>query len=699
MHVRLFRNRCGSFLRGRYLIAILLLSLIPAFAHAEVRLPAVFSDHMVLMRSANVPIWGWASAGERVSVRMGDALADATADATGHWRVHLDLLHATSAPQTVVVHGTNNIVIQDVLVGVVWLSSGQSNMELPLRGTANAPRAVAQSANNDIRFFRVERIGKPTPAEDCKGHWVVAGPDTAGEFSAIAYYFARDLQATLGGPVGILDNSWGGTISELWLSPDAMSSVDELRNGEAERIAQMGRFDVERTRFVHDFGRWLEQTNRQDLPTTDLSGFLSNDDRPAGWASANLPGAVADTPGVFWIRKVLNVSKHEAQSNLEFKVMIGPLEGFDQFYWNGTRLSDTPYTKYPGTGYPRYITIPRALMRDGKNVVTLRIYSPAVPPRLTALPENFWAGPIMLAGEWQVKAERVMPPLTPAQLAIVPHSPAQVPRGRASAVFNGVLAPLIPYALDGVIWYQGESDADRAWQYRTTFPLLIENWRQKWGRGDMPFLFVQLPRWGEKLTKPGESDWAELREAQTAALKLPRVYEAVLIDQGEAADLHPRQKQIVGERLANIALAEVYGKKRAHLSPTFAEAHFRDGKAEIRFANVNGALVAHDLPAAYDVKTVLGETAPLLPDVPGSELQGFAICGEDHRWVWADAKIIDRDKVLVWSDRVPQPVAVRYAWSDDPTVNLFDSSSLPAAPFRTDSFPAITLGKLYGPEN
>ena len=666
-------------------------------ARAEVRMPAIFSDHMVLMRSSSVPVWGWAAGGEHVSVRVGGIASDTTADSSGKWCVTLDLRRAATGPLTLAVQGANAITIQDVLVGAVWLSSGQSNMEFPLRGAIGASEAIEHSANNQVRLFRVDKVGKPTPAEDCKGHWVVAGPGTAGAFSAVAYFFARDLQRALGVPVGVVDNSWGGTISELWLSADAMNRIPELRDGEAARVALMNEFDKSKAVFVREYGAWLEQNQRQDDSPADVAQYLSQEDAPADWRTLQLPGLVAGAPGVYWIRKVLNITREQATSNLDFKVMIGPMEGFEQVYWNGTKVSETPYAKYPGKGYPRYFPIQRSLMRDGKNVLTMRIYAPGEPPRLNAAPENFWAGSLMLAGEWQVRTERTLPVLTPQQLVEMPRSPAQVSHGRASALFNGVVAPLLPYAVDGVIWYQGESDADRAWQYRTTFPLLIEDWRQKWGRGDLPFIFCQLPRWGKKETTPGESTWAELREAQTVALKMPKVYGAVLIDEGEGADLHPRRKDVVGERLTNIALAEVYAKKAPHLSPALSSMEIRNGKAEIRFSNVDGHLSARALSVTYDTKTLLGETAPLVPNEPGSELQGFAICGKDHKWVWANARIAGRDKVLAWSDEVPNPVAVRYAWADDPTVNLFDSDGLPVAPFRTDAFPATTLHNVWGP--
>ena len=257
-----------------------------------------------------------------------------------------------------------------------------------------------------------------------------------------------------------------------------------------------------------------------------------------------------------------------------------------------------------------------------------------------------------------------------------------------------MINPLVPYAISGAIWYQGESNAGRAWQHRTAFPLLITDWRSHWKQGDFPFYFCQLANYLPKKDLPGDSAWAELRDAQSQTLSLPETGQAVLIDIGEEKDIHPRNKKDVGERLALIALANDYGKEIPFSGPVFKSARIAGGKILLTFTSTAGRLVAKTLPATSDLRTVAHETAPLVRNSPGSELEGFALCGEDRKWVWADAKI-DGDSVVVWSDQVPAPIAVRYAWSDNPTANLYNAAGLPASPFRTDDFPATTRDAKY----
>lgn len=262
-------------------------------------------------------------------------------------------------------------------------------------------------------------------------------------------------------------------------------------------------------------------------------------------------------------------------------------------------------------------------------------------------------------------------------------------------LFNGMIHPLIPCAMRGVIWYQGESNTSSAHQYRTTFPLMIKDWRSRWTEGDFPFYFCQLPNFKEKKVQPGESAWAELRDAQTSALDLPNTGQAILIDIGEEGDLHPPNKKDAGERLARIALARTYGQNVAWSGPVFDSMTAKDGKVHIRFQHAAGGLVARPLPETYPLKTSSSKMIPLVRNSPQSELEGFAVCGEDRQWKWADAKI-EGDSVSVWSPQVPTPVAVRYAWADNPTCNLYNGNGLPAAPFRTDDFPGLTHGNKYG---
>jgi sialate O-acetylesterase len=652
---------------------------------------------MVLMSSNDVPVWGRAGAGEAVSVQLGAAKAKTTAGADGRWIVHLDLTHPGPGPYTMTVKGNNELTVNDVLIGAVWLASGQSNMEYPLSGTVNAAQEIAQSANDQLRFFRVKKVMTDAPAEECGGHWVIASPQTSGDFSGVAYYFAKKLQVNLHMPVGIVDTSWGGANAELWISPDTIASVDVLRTAEAARQKFILEYSGQKESFAPSYGAWLEANHRIDTPTKDIAAYAGEVTSTSDWRTVNLPGPIADKPGVYWIRREVDVTAKEAEASLEFKVMIGVLEGFEQAYWNGVKVSETTYKTYPGEGYARYFAIPRKLIKDGKNTLALRVYAPGRPPRINNIAKNFWAGPVPLAGDWLERTEYELPSLGATELAGIPKAPAHTVPLSASGIYNGEISPLLHYAFSGVIWYQGESNSGRAYQYRVVFSLLIQDWRQKWGRGDLPFLFCQLPVYGDKPTKPGESQWAEVRESQSEALKLPNTGEAVLIDQGESDNLHPRAKRVAGERLAQLALTETYGQKVPDQSPVYESMSISGGKIAVRFTHADGGLSAHELPATYDVNTSMDKTAPLIPDSPGSQLQGFAICGADGRWVWANAKIEGSDTVLVWFDQVPFPIAVRYAWADTPTVNLYNGYGLPAAPFRTDSFPALTEKNLFGP--
>ena len=306
------------------------------------------------------------------------------------------------------------------------------------------------------------------------------------------------------------------------------------------------------------------------------------------------------------------------------------------------------------------------------------------------------AGTNSLDGEWLARAEYEFPALDAKALASAPKPPASVlgEMNCPSSIFNGMIAPILPYAIRGVIWYQGENNCRRAYQYRTAFPLMISGWRKQWNQGDFPFYFCQLANHLGKKPTPDESTWAELRDAQSVALKLPNTGQAVLVDVGESADIHPRNKKDAGERLALIALAKDFGKSLPYSGPVFDSLKIEGHKAILTFRHTDGGLIAKPLAATYDVSSKANMTAPLVRNSPNSQLEGFAICGQDKQWVWADAKI-EGDKVVVTSDKVAVPVAVRYAWADNPTCNLYNGANLPASPFRTDDFPAVTLDAKY----
>jgi len=663
-----------------YLSFVLVLCLVGSVG-AEIKLPPIFSDHMVLARAAKVPVWGKADPGEEVSVALSGQAVRAKAGADGRWKVDLDLKGSASGPFVMTVEGRNKIQIADVVVGEVWLGGGQSNMELPLKRIAGYAGEVAVPPNPMLRQFEVAKTPAGAPAEDCAGVWTVAGPGTIADFSSIGYYFGKTLQKTLGVPVGIIKDCWGGTAVEPWISADSIASVPDLQ-AEAEPRRKLG------TDNIAALGAWLKKTGREDHPASDIAAFTTGLATPAdGWTPVKSAGEVS-APGLpkygaFWFRK--GVTLPAAQSHDTQVLEFAPVATFDRVYWNGTPIGETTSQNSAGDIAVRRYFIPASLIHEGANTLAVRIFAPAVPPAFSWPPQ---IGPTILAGEWQAKAEFALPPPD-----ATPRAPKLIPgHAVASSLFNGMIHPIIPYAITGAIWYQGEANSKRAYAYRTAFPLLIKDWRQQWGQGDFPFYFCQLANFRPKLPAPGESDWAELREAQLMTLSVPNTGQAVLIDLGESGDIHPQNKEAAGERLAKIALARTYGKPLPCSGSLYRSMKIEGDKIRLTFTDTGDGLVAKELPASYIVATKNHTTAPFVRNTPKSQLEGFAICGEDKKWVWADARI-DGDTVLVWSDQVPSPIAVRYAWADNPTCNLYNRADLPASPFRTDDFPGITRGQ------
>ena len=672
----------------------LLLSVSAAFA--DIRLPAIISDHMVLEKSARVPVWGSSDPGEEVTVSLNGQSVKTVANADGRWTVSLNLSEFAPGPFEMTVEGKNKLKISDVLVGEVWVASGQSNMEWIVKNTSHADEDIAASANPLIRQFLVKKNATPDAQEDTEGRWVAASPETTGAFTAVGYFFARKLQSELKAPIGIINSTWGGTPSEAWTSVEGIDSVPDLKATRERLWSDLSDLPEKKKGFVDGMRAWLKDNGREDRPVSDIAAFAGSEVPADGWVNVSVPGEVAapglSATGAVWVRKEI---QNPAKAGESFPLIL-PVDGFDSIYWNGKLLQQTTFEDFPSLGGVRRggpLTLRSEDILEGKNVLAIRLFQPVGPAKFTGEPK---LGGISLAGSWMAKTEFELPPLPADKIAKAPQLQRAVPAPQnvASYLFNGMIRPIIPYAISGVIWYQGESNAGRADQYRTAFPLLISDWRRSWNQGDFPFYFCQLANYQAKAAAPGDSAWAELRDAQSMTLKVPNTGQATLIDLGESADIHPRNKRDVGERLARIALAKDYGRAIPYSGPVLESQKIDGNRVILRFENTDGGLVAHTLPATYDVKTLTHETAPLVQNSPGSELEGFAVCGVDRKWVWAVAKI-DGDTVIVSSDKVPAPVAVRYAWSDNPTCNLFNGAGLPATPFRTDDFPPVTLGKKY----
>ncbi|MFA6962243.1 MAG: sialate O-acetylesterase [Opitutaceae bacterium] len=676
-------------------LASLLLSLAVPAAWGEVSLPPLFSSHAVLQKAPRVPVWGKASAGERITVTLGTASASATAGADGKWSASLDLAQSGPGPFDLVVKGTNTLTVSDVVVGEVWLASGQSNMEWVAYNTTGAKEEMAQSANPQVRQFLVRKNTSPTPLDDMQGEWKVAGPSTTGGFTATGYFFAKSVQQALGRPVGLLNSSWGGTNVEGWTSADGVARLPALKESTAKYGAEEQSFPVRIKEFATVFSDWTAKTGREDkkaLSSTDVLGAAST----VAWQPVTLPAtAGAGLPangGVVWLRRTVNVPAGSA--GLQQSLDVGRIDGFFTIYFNGEKVSEVT----PATGLPRpgAFYVKGDLIKAGDNTLALRIYHPAAMPAVVdGQPFRFIYRPI--SGEWQAHVEQEFPALAADARSTLPPTPVR-PMNRQDIggyLYNGMIHPMIPYGIRGVIWYQGESNGWRAAQYREFFPNLITDWRARWGMSDLPFYFCQLANFGGKSSEFKENSTAELREAQSLALKLPNTGQAVLIDVGEADDIHPRNKRDVGARLARIALANTYGRKDITFSgPVYQAQRIEGERIRIAFTQANGGLVAKELPATYAPRSTVDRTLPLEKYSAGSDLQGFAICGADRKWVWAQAKI-DGDKVVVWSSAVKSPIAVRYGWASNPTCNLYNGAGLPASPFRTDDFPLSTLANKY----
>ncbi len=687
--------------RGTLVGGFVLLMVLPAsMGWADVVLPAIFSDHAVLQSAEKVPIWGKADPGEKVIVSLGDAKAEAQAGGDGRWQVALETKSSAEGPLDLIVEGKNKLVIRDVLVGEVWVCSGQSNMELAMPSTfGQVQQEISQSANPMLRQFLVEKNSSLEPIDTMRGKWAVCSPNSVVQFTAVGYYFGKMLQKELKRPVGLINTSWGSTPCESWTSSEGLDADPVLKARKNELLTEAQTFPQRLKEFAAAFRNWEIKYDRQSRLTPDIAEWASPAASITDWKPFKVPGLFAQAglpdSGTVWLRKLVTVNVESASHDLELK--LGLINGFDTVYWNGEKVGETS-PDLPGSRNLRTYIIPGKLVKAGEGTLAIRISNPAGGAGIEAPKDAppLMAGPIPLNGEWLAKEESRWPELSEEARKEYPQAPNSLPETRfiATTLYNAMISPIIPYAIRGVIWYQGEANASRALQYRTAFPLMIQDWRSHWGQGDFPFYFCQLANYAAKQDAPGESSWAELREAQSRALEQPSTGMAVLIDIGEEGDIHPRNKVDVGDRLAWIALAKNYGKQITFEGPKYRSISVEGEKIRVAFQSTGGGLTAKKLPEISIVRSRFGETRPLIKPLPDSELQGFAICGEDRKWKWAQAKI-EGDTVLVWSAEVPKPKEVRYAWASNPTCNLANGAGLPASPFRTDDFPAATQNRKY----
>ena len=641
---------------------------------------------MVLQRSSKTAVWGRAEAEERIRINLGETSASTVADESGRWRAFLDLRQSGQGPFELIVEGKNTVKVTNVVVGDVWLASGQSNMEWELAKSAEAAEEIPRADVPLLRQFKVERAPAAEPADDVKGRWIVATPQTAGDFSAVAYFFAREIVRETGQPVGIINSTYGGTQIESWTSAEASDTEPGFAEKRRELWRRYDDYPRLKDEFVQAMNEWTAAHQRTDPgPPADIAAFIGEKVDASEWTEVQLPGAVQgpELPesGVVWLRREV-----EFPANGGPIILQVPVDGFEKVWFDGRLLEDSTLADFPGTGSTRRFTIEPEASDDGRHMIAIRLYQPSGPTKFPKAPNiRNLAKTVDLGGTWLAKIETTFPDLEEKARAAAPVLFAQrtPPHRLPCSLYNGMISPLRNTTLTGMIWYQGESNTGtEGVPYRETFPRLIRDWRSKWNRPDLPFYFCQLPAHKEKTQEPvQESGWANVREAQSAALTLPHTGQAVLIDLGEAGDVHPREKKEVGHRLANVALAGHYGKEVPASGPVYRSHAIEGSKVKLSFDHTADGLVARQLPETYVLTSEKNVTAPLVPPVPDSELQGFALRGDDGTWHWARAEIKD-DQVIVWSEEVSTPAEIRYAWADNPTVNLFNSAGLPAAPFR-----------------
>jgi sialate O-acetylesterase len=640
-------------------LAFLAVTLLTPPIHAQVSLPKLISDGMVLQRDTDLTIWGWSAVNEEIRITFnGDTYLTEANDA-GEWKVDLPPM-AAGGPYTMLLEASNTITIHDILIGDVWICSGQSNMELQMRRVRPLyERDIQEAYYPYIRFFYVpQRYNFQAPDSDLvAGSWQRTDPETIAEFSAVAYFFARELFDTHHIPIGLIHNALGGSPAEAWLSEDALKIFPEHYH-EAKRFKDPGLIEKIEREDNERIQAWYDQSRDEDRGYADPGRPWSDPSLDVSdWPVMNIPGFWADSElgpvnGIVWFRRDIALPADAVR--MPAQVELGAIVDADSVFVNGVWVGTTGY-QYP----PRRYQIPEGVLREGENTIVVRVINERGRGGFVSdKPYELSVGDLKidLTGPWRYRLGAEMPPLGGRTFV----------RWKPLGLYNAMLAPLLQYPIRGVIWYQGESNAGRPVEYRYLFPALIQNWRSDWGQGDFPFLFVQLANYMEAKQDPSESNWARLREAQLLAARVPNTGMAVAIDIGEWNDIHPLNKKDVGVRLALAARKVAYDEDIVYSGPIYESMKVDGDSIIIAFKHSGSGLYAKG-------------------DAP---LKEFSIAGVDRHFVWANAVIRDTT-VVVWSDEVANPVAVRYAWADNPEgANLYNMEGLPASPFRTDSWPA-----------
>lgn len=639
----------------------------------KIKLPALFTDNMVLQQQSEVPFWGESTPYKKIiiSTSWNKKTYETFSDSLGQWKAKIST-PVFGGPYTIEISDGKNLRIQNVMIGEVWLCSGQSNMEMPLADwgkVMNYEKEISNAEYPDIRLFTVQKNISSSPLSDIEakyGGWVSCSPKTVAEFSSVAYFFGRNLYEKLKVPIGLINSSWGGTVAEAWTSADYLKNMPDFTNAVAEvQKKQLSTSEI-KEKYKKDSISWQIVAQKTDRGYQNYKPVWANSDFddsswkemkiPSNWEEQGLPGF----DGVVWFRKKIDIPASWQHKPLVLNLDV--IDDNDIAYFNGIEIGKTI-----GWNLTRKYTIPASLVKKGEAIITVRVFDTGGGGGIYGKENNIritsaTGQTLPLSGKWRYKIGFNLNEIPAAP--VIWNNPNQ-----ATVLFNAMINPLIPFTIKGVIWYQGESNSDRAYQYRELFPLMIKDWRNHW-KSDFAFYFVQLANFMPVLEQPEESSWAELRDAQLNTLHLENTGMAVAIDIGDTKDIHPKNKQEVGSRLSLIARAKTYKEEIAFSGPIYDNYRIEGNKIRIDFKYSDSGL-----------KTKNKE-----------QLKGFAIAGLDHKFHWADARI-DGNEVIVSCEEVEIPLAVRYAWSNNPICNLYNADGLPASPFRTDDWQSITLNK------
>ena len=629
---------------------------------AELSVPAFFSDHMVLQREKPVLVWGMDKPGQTVKVSLDGKSFYAITPPDGKFRAMLPAMKA-GGPYNLKIEGTSTKEIKDVFVGEVWICSGQSNMEWVQRNALDRDQAKRET-DPMVRMFTVEKKISNTKMSDVIGSWQTASPETIDDFSAVGYAFARKLSRDLKVPVGMIHTSWGGTVAEAWTSIDMLSKDVMTANIAIEAKEALKNNPNSMKDYIEAMSKWQARGYPDffgPIQGPDPSGIDYNDQR---WTAAPMPNSFPENfDGTIWYRKQVTLTAAQAASISNLS--LGAIDDMDITSINGEEVGRTDMTVPGNYQVQRSYKIRPGLLKEGKNAIAVRAYDGQGPGGFSSA-QLMKLGDLSISDGWVMKmVGSKQPPALDA--GPMPQEPMTANNPNfPEALYNGMVYPLAPYGIRGAIWYQGESNASRAVQYRYLLADMIKDWRNIFRQGDFPFYVVQLANFMLPDENQFDSAWAELRDAQDIVGQGKNNGVATILDIGDAQDIHPRNKRDVGERLARIALSRNYNQNVEWQGPRLAKATFNGSIATIELSHASG-----------------------LTTTDGKEPRCFAIAGEDRKWRWATATISGSAVKLSHPD-VPNPVAVRYGWQDNPQVNLVNSDKLPAMPFRTDSWPLLT---------